>query len=192
MKCVGLTGGIGSGKSTVVKIFSSLNVPVYIADERSKALLNSNSRLKEKLIEAFGPIYQGDKIDKQLFSSIIFNDDDKRELANNIIHPFVKDDFSLWMSEQNANYVIKESAILYEIASEKEFDEIILITSPTNLRIERILKRGDSKIADIKSRMESQWSDEKKLALADFHIKNDGKQSLISQILEIHKKLESI
>jgi len=192
MKHVGLTGGIGSGKSTVIKIFKSLGVAVYIADTRSKELLNSNVQLREKLINTFGSIYNGDRIDKQLFASIIFNDDEKRKLANEIIHPFVGEDFSKWLKQQKASYIIKEAAILFELGSYKQFDKNILITSPIELRKERLLKRGDSSLSEIEVRMKSQWTDDKKMKLADYHIKNDGKHSLISQVLQMHEELISL
>lgn len=192
MKHVGLTGGIGSGKSTVVKIFESLGVPVYVADTRSKELLNSNLKLREILINTFGSIYKGDRIDTHLFASIIFNDDGKRKLANEIIHPFVGEDFSMWLKKQKTNYIIKEAAILFELGSYKQFDKNILITSPIVLRKERLLKRGGISISEIEARIKSQWTDDEKVKLANYHIKNDGNHSLISQVLQIHKELTSL
>lgn len=191
MKLVGLTGGIGSGKSTLLKIFSALNVPVYVADDRSKGLLNSNYQLKEKLIETFGNIYKGEVIDRKRFASIIFSDEAKRKLANEIIHPFVEEDFYYWSRKQKTSYIIKEAAILFELGTYKQFDKNILITSPTELRIERLLKRGGISLDEINARIKAQWPDSKKVDLTDYHIKNDGKHSLISQVLEIHKVLIS-
>lgn len=191
MKTVGLTGGIGSGKSIVLKIFSSLGVPSYIADERSKSLLNSNSSLKEKLISTFGAIYVDDKIDRQAFADIIFNDKKKLEKSNNIIHPFVQTDFEEWLKFQKSPYIIKETAILFEIGGHVYFDKNILVSAPKELRIKRLQKRNDFSLEEINDRMESQWSDDKKRLLADYIILNDEDHSLIEQVLKIHQELSS-
>ena len=139
MKKVGLTGGIGSGKSTVIKIFSAVGIPYYGADERSKYLLNTNDELKENLIAAFGDIYKDGKIDKLVFASIIFSNDVKRKQANDIIHPIVANDFEKWVLEQKAPYLIKESALLFETGAYRSFDKNILISSPIEIRIRRLL-----------------------------------------------------
>lgn len=189
MKTVGLTGGIGSGKSTILSIFKALEVPAYIADERSKNLLNNNSELRSKLEEKFGSIYKEDKIDTALFASIIFSDESKRLEANQIIHPFVREDFQSWAKKQNSDYIIQEAAILFETGIYKLFDFTILITAPEEIRIQRIQHRDKSQIEDIKKRISSQWNDEKKIPLCDFQIINDGKHSLIKQVLLIDSEL---
>jgi dephospho-CoA kinase len=186
---IGLTGGIGSGKSTVLKIFSSLNVPCYIADERSKALLNTSAELKERLSAAFEGIYKNGVLDKALFASIIFNDEEKRKQANSIIHPAVRKDFERWSEKQSAPYVIQEAAILFETGAYQFFDKNILVCAPEALRLARIQQRDGTAIEEIQARMNSQWSDDKKRALADFCIENDEKGSLIEQVLDIHRVL---
>lgn len=191
MKKVGLTGGIGSGKTTVLRIFSTLSIPVYIADERSKMLLNSSVSLKEKLQNEFGEIYTNGSINKELFASMIFSDQDKRSKANEIIHPFVRKDFIDWTNEQRSPYVIQEAAILFETGAYRAFDKMILITAPESIRIDRIRARANSSLEEIKMRMDSQWTDEQKIPLCDFQIINDGTHSLIEQVLQIDKSLRS-
>lgn len=189
MKNIGLTGGIGSGKSTVLRIFSILGVPCYIADVRSKELLDQNDLLKEKLIETFGPIYKGSKIDRKAFANIIFKDESKRKFANQLIHPFVREDYTTWLSKQNAAYVIQEAAILFETGANKLFDQTILTTAPEDLRIQRIVKRDSISIDEIRDRLASQWKDDQKEFLADHVIINDEKNSLIKQVVKIHHQL---
>jgi dephospho-CoA kinase len=191
MKTVGLTGGIGSGKSTVLKIFSALGVPCYMADDRSKILLDKNPILKRKLIHVFGEIYKDGKIDRRAFANCIFNDEKKLKIANNIIHPFVREDFRKWVLAQNTHYVIQEAAILFETGAYKFFDKNILITAPKGLRIKRLLTRGNFSEMDIMERMESQWEEDKKELLADYCIVNNEIQSLIQQVLKIHYELSS-
>lgn len=190
MKNIGLTGGIGSGKSTIVKIFSILDVPCYSADERSKALLDENSDLKKKLTASFGSIYNEDKIDRQAFANIIFKDESKRLIANEIIHPFVRRDYAEWMAKQNASYVIQEAAILFETGAYEFFDKTILITSPEEVRIERIQKRDQSSMEEVIDRLKAQWSDDRKKELADFVIINDEQHSIVEQVLQIHRELK--
>ena len=189
MKNIGLTGGIGSGKSTIVKIFSILGVPCYIADERSKELLDQNEILKKMLIESFGDIYKDGKMDRQAFANIIFKDEGKRKLANEIIHPFVREDYAEWMAGQDADYVIQEAAILFETNAYTLFDKNILLVAPEDLRVQRIHRRDKASIDSINERLKAQWSDDKKEALADFIINNDGKHSVLDQVLEIHHQL---
>jgi dephospho-CoA kinase len=189
MKRIGLTGGIGSGKSTVSGIFRVLGIPCYSADDQAKLLLNTSSELKEKLSEQFQGIYKDGRLDKAAFAEIIFNDESKRKLANEIIHPFVRRDFESWSTNQNAPYVIQEAAILFETGAFKFFDMNILVCAPQKLRISRIQHRDNSSIEDIKGRMNSQWDDDKKRELADYCIENDEKHSLINQVLDIHREI---
>jgi dephospho-CoA kinase len=190
MRRIGLTGGIGSGKSTVSRIFSALGVPCYIADERSKALLNTNQELRIKLIEHFGNVYSNGSIDKKLFASIIFGDDAKRQLANELIHPFVRADFDTWSSQQRSAYVIQEAAILFETGAFQYFDKNILVCAPIELKLARIEARDKVSREHIMARIDSQWSDEKKRGLADYCIENDEKGSLIQQVLDIHTEIK--
>jgi dephospho-CoA kinase len=192
MISVGLSGGIGSGKSTVLRIFSLLNVPVYLADDRAKYLLDNEPILKSKLEEHFSGIYKDGKLDKLKFAGIIFSDAVHRELANSIIHPFVRADFQEWRLRQSADYVIQEAAILFETGAYKFFDKNILICAPEGYRIERIKARDKMDEAAIRSRMSAQWKDEQKRPLSDYCIENDEKHSLIDQVLKIHEELSQI
>ena len=187
---VGITGGIGSGKSIVARIFKTLGVPVYNSDVRSKELLNTNSKLKSRLIEQFGKeIYTSSGIDRKHFASIIFNDKKLLEISNSIIHPFVKNDFEVWISLQDFPYTIKESAILFETDIYKQLDKIVLVTASEELRIKRVVERDQIPEKVVLERIKNQWEDAKKILLADFIIINDETELLLPQVLKIHQVL---
>ena len=187
---VGITGGIGSGKSTVASIFKSLGVPVYNSDIRSKELLNTNSELKNKLIKQFGKdIYTSSGIDRKHFASIIFNDKKLLEISNSIIHPFVKKDFEDWVADQSFQYTIKESAILFETGIYKQLDKVVLVTAPEKLRIKRVMERDQIPKEVILERIKNQWLDSEKASLADFEISNNESQLLLPQVLNIHETM---
>jgi dephospho-CoA kinase len=190
MMIVGITGGIGSGKSVVSQVFESLGVAVYNSDIRSKALLNSNLQLKSRLIDAFGEkIYTTNGIDKTYFARLIFNNKKLLERSNQIIHPFVKQDFEAWVNSQSSDYVIKESAILFETGIYKQLDKTILVTAPQKLRIERVIQRDQIPVEVISDRIKNQWQDAQKEALADFVIVNDETKLVLPQVLLIHGDL---
>jgi len=191
MISVSLSGGIGSGKSTVLKIFSFLKVPSYNADQEAKFLLDTNEGLKESIIKNFGDLYLNGSIDRKRFAEIIFNNEEKRKLANSIIHPFVREDFQKWMELQSSKYVIQEAAIIFETGAYKLFDRNIVVCAPEELRIKRIIARDGMDRSLVLSRINAQWKDEQKIPLADFCIMNDEKHSLIDQVLVIHKILMS-
>ena len=187
---VGVTGGIGSGKSTVAHIFNALGVPVYNSDIRSKELLNTNSELKSRLIEQFGEeIYTSSGVDRKHFASIIFKDNKLLEISNSIIHPYVKKDFEDWVSAQSFTYSIKESAILFETAIYKQLDKIVLVTAPEELRIKRVVERDQTPEEVVLERIKNQWEDAKKIPLADFTILNNETELLLPQVLKIHQAL---
>lgn len=187
---VGITGGIGSGKSIVARIFNSLGVPVYNSDIRSKELLNTNSELKSRLIDQFGEeIYTSTGIDRKYFASIIFNDKRLLEISNNIIHPFVKKDFEDWIVAQSYPYIIKESAILFETGIYKQLDLTVLVTAPEKLRIKRVVERDQIPEKVVLERIKNQLEDADKVPLADFEIINNEAQLLIPQVLRIHQYL---
>lgn len=187
---VGITGGIGSGKSTVAHIFSLLGVPVYNSDIRSKELLNKDPELKSRLIEQFGEeIYTTTGIDRKRFAALIFNDKKLLETSNSIIHPLVKSDFEDWVASQSFPYVIKESAILFETGIYKQLDKIMLVTAPEKLRIKRVVDRDQTPEKVVLERIKNQWVDVKKIPLADFVIYNDETQMLLPQILKVHQSL---
>jgi dephospho-CoA kinase len=190
MMIVGITGGIGSGKSIVAGIFESLGIGVYNADNRSKTLLDNNQKLKNLLIAAFGKkVYTTKGIDKKYFASLIFNDKKLLKASNQIIHPFVKQDFEVWVNSQSSPYVIKESAILFETGIYKQLDKTILVVAPEELRIKRVIDRDQIPVKVVMERIKNQWDDATKEALADYIIVNNESQLLVSQVLSIHENL---
>lgn len=190
-KVVGLTGNIGSGKSTISQIFSALNIPIFYADDEAKKILNSN-RVTSELIKTFGTeiLNHEKKIDKQKLANIIFNDSSQLQKINNIIHPLVYEHFLNWLNNQhNVNYVILEAAILFESGFDKYVDFIINVHANKQLRIKRIFKRDGIKLNDVIKRMKNQLSDLEKKRLSGFTIDNNGKKLVIPQVLQIHESI---
>lgn len=193
MKIVGITGGIGSGKTTIATMFSELGIPVYIADVEAKKLTNSSKTIKKELIKILGEEAYNDKgLNRKYVANIIFNDNELLEKVNAIIHPQVAEHFKQWVAEQTSSYCIKEAAILFENGSYKNCDYTILVTAPKETRIERILQRDDTTREEIHSRMDNQWPDEKKQQLADFTIENKDLKNTKKQVLKIHHHLLKI
>ncbi|MBN1111626.1 MAG: dephospho-CoA kinase [Bacteroidales bacterium] len=193
MIVVGLTGGIGSGKSTVAKVFEKLGAPVYLADIESKILVNTNKELIILLSEEFGSnIYNKNGLDKQKFASIIFSNKENLAKANSIIHPFVFNHFLQWKEtckKNNAKYVIKESAILFESDANKLVDYTITVSTNQQERIKRVCKRDNLKPSEVQKRIENQLSDLQRENLADFTIYNNEGDLILPQILNIHNIL---
>jgi len=188
MKKIGITGGIGSGKTYVSEVFFSLGIPVFNADVESKRLMSSSDKLISLVKDSFGnDIYINGVLDKKKLASIVFSDKEKLENLNNIIHPIVKQEFIDWCKQQNSSYVIKEAAILFESNSDKGLDAVICVSAPLNVRMDRVVKRDGSSEKEIKNRIENQISQEEKENLSDYIIVNDGVQSLLPQILKIHQ-----
>ena len=190
---VGITGGIGSGKSTVCNIFKILGIPVFEADLVAKSLINSNSNIRNGLIELFGKnIYnENNHVNRKMLANLIFNDDNLLDKVNRLIHPEVRNEFVKWQELQNQEYAIHEAAILFESGFYKMMDYTILVTAPEETRIERVTKRENISAELVKIRMEKQWPDKEKRILASIELVNDNKNLLIPQILEIDKKLKS-
>lgn len=186
---VGITGGIGSGKTTVCKVFEVLGIPVFYADLRAKLLMESDPDLIKGIKKKFGnEIYSADGTpDRRRLASIVFNDASRLEELNSLVHPAVFRDFELWTESCNAPYVLKEAAILFESGSDKDCDFTVVVTSPADLRIERVIARDMVGAADVKKRMEKQMSDEEKISMANFNLLNDEHQLLIPQILRLHE-----
>jgi len=190
MKTIGLTGGIGSGKSVVAKVFATLNVPIYNSDIEAKKRMNSSSEIKEKLILEFGSeVYLNNTLNRKFLANIIFNDKQKLEFVNSVVHPVVINHFNEWVSQQKSIYVIKENAILFESGMYKNVDFIITVTAPEEIRIERVMKRDSSTYEEVKSRISNQISDKEKINKSDFVIFNDDKELILPQIITIHKKM---
>ncbi len=188
---IGLTGGIGSGKSFVSKIFAELGIPVYNSDVEAKKLYireDVNAKMKEK----FGQeVYLSDgQINKVYLANIIFNDRKALDYVNSIIHPLVKEHFEQWLNKQDyAQYIIKEAAILFESGAYKEMDKIIAVTAPLELRIKRVMLRDKTDKEIVLNKIEKQLPDEEIIKRSDFHIINDEQRALLPQILKIHEQL---
>src|SRR5690554_835775 len=191
-KIVGLTGGIGSGKTTVAKMFSELGVPVYISDIEAKKLTDSSKVIRHKMIELLGDeTYLGQKLNRKFVADKIFNDKQLLEAVNGIIHPRVASHFKKWTSKQQTPYVINEAAILFENGRYKEFDLVILVTAPEKLRISRVMSRDNVTKREVEQRMKNQWSDEKKKKLATICIENIDLHATRKKVAEIHAALQS-
>ena len=190
MKIVGLTGGIGSGKTTVATMFKNLGVPVYIADVEAKKLTNSSKVIRRKLIELLGEeAYSNTGLNRSFVADRIFQDVELLQRVNQIIHPKVKAHFKRWLKKQEGVYCIKEVAILFENGGYKECDYTILVTAPKSLKIERLLQRDATTKEAIAARMKNQWSDTKKIKLAHAVIENIELEETQKSVLKLHKKL---
>lgn len=188
---IGITGGIGSGKSTITNILSVLKIPVYIADAESKRLTETSPTIKEKLIHMFGAdMYKNECLDKKLLASYIFNDKEKLEQVNSIIHPEVEQDFRNWVQKNKKSPIIaKEAAILFESGFDKFVDKTIMVYTPLETRIERTMHRDNCNRETVLARIKNQMPDEEKAKLSDFVVVNDNSSSLIEQILNILAEL---
>lgn len=184
---IGLTGGIGCGKTTVANIFKQLGIPIYSSDNRAKDLLLNNHFLRESLISLFGDKVIIDGIlNTSYIASKVFSNPKELIKLNALVHPFVQKDFDAWSASQNSDYVLKESAILIETGSDKFLDKIILVISPEELKFSRVMLRDQITKEDVLLRMNKQWTDNQKRINADYIIYNDEKTSLINQILNLH------
>ena len=188
---VGITGGIGSGKTTVCRIFEVLGVPVYYADIRAKQLYEEDDELKSKVIDLFGEsIYTSEGLNRAEVAHRVFADKELLNSLNAIVHPAVEKDFFKWAEKyRDMPFVVKEAAILFENGGYKKLDRNILVTAPEVLRIKRVMKRDGVTEEQVKDRIRHQWPDEKKIPLADFVIKCDEENLVIPQVLEIVRKI---
>jgi dephospho-CoA kinase len=193
MRTIGLTGGIGSGKSLVANIFMHLGVPVFNSDDESKKALDHNLKIRDQLAEWFGPaLFKDDLVDRAKLAGIIFSDPVQLARVNELIHPVVMDRFVKWCGKYHETpYVIHEAAILFESGFFRRMNDTILVTAPEEIRMARVRQRDRISGELVRQRMQNQWSDEQKVPLAGFIIHNDGTTPLIPQILDIHNKLIS-
>jgi dephospho-CoA kinase len=186
---IGLTGGIGSGKSTVARIFSVLGIPVYDSDSASKRLMTEDEVLKDNIIQNFGKqSYVNGNLNRKYLSEQIFSDHKKTEMLNSIVHPATIKDAEEWMKKQEAPYLIKEAALIFESGSYKFLDKVIGVSSPLPLRIERTMQRNNSTADQVKARITLQMDEEEKMRLCDYVIINDEQQMLIPQVLLLHQQ----
>ena len=191
---IGITGGIGSGKTTVCRIFELLGIPVFYADAQAKLVMHTDEKLRVGIIQAFGfQSYLADgSLNRKHIADIVFKDERELSTLNALVHPAVIRAFDLWALEQTAPYVVKEAALLFESGSDKMCDYAILIKTPDRIKIARVIERDHITEADIRLRMARQWTDEEKEKLADYILLNDEKLLLIPQILALHERFVSL
>lgn len=189
---IGITGGMGAGKSTICQIYEQIGIPIYNADSRAKWLMNNDAELKESIRENFGwdAYTRKDELDRAYIAKVVFNNQEKLETLNSLVHPAVKQDYEQWTIEHREHpYSIKEAALLFESNSYKSLHKVIVVTCPIETRIERIIKRDHVKREDILKRIQNQMTDKARMQMADWVIYNDGHRSLIEQALNIHREL---
>ena len=190
MMIVGLTGGIGSGKTTVANYFKKLGVPIYVADVEAKLIMGRSKVVRRELVALFGEkVYHENILDRKLIAEAIFNDRDLLAKMNAIVHPKVAAHFKKWCKKQDAPYAIKEAAIIFEHDMQHQYDQIITVVAEKEARIERVLSRDDRSRASIEKIMENQWSDKDKADKSDFIIENHDLDSTEKQVKNIHAKL---
>jgi dephospho-CoA kinase len=189
---IGLTGGIGSGKSVVAKIFTTLGIPVFNADEAAKHIMQTSPEMKAKLIEQFGSsIYDASGLQKEKLAAIVFNDPFQLQLLNAIVHPVTIQAAKDWAAKQTSPYVIKEAALIFESGTADGLLKVIGVTAPLSLRIHRVMQRDGITKDQVDARMRNQISDTIKMRLCDYVIENNNQQMVIPQVLEIDKAIRA-
>lgn len=187
---IGLTGGIGSGKSTVAKMFQEYNIPVYFSDDEAKKLIVKSKIIRRKLIARFGEkTYLKNKLNRVYIASIVFNSKEDLNYLNSVVHPKVNEHFRRWVKKQKTHYILQENAILFESGSDKFCDYIIAVTAPTAIKVKRVIVRDNSTEKKVISIIENQMSDSEKILKADFAIKNIDLQDTKLQVEKIHKQI---
>ncbi len=190
---IGVTGGIGSGKSTVCRIMERRGVPVYYADTEAHAILNSDTQVREQVTALLGPVYVDGKLDRKLVSQMVFGDNGKREALNAILRPAIIRDFQRWIRSQHASYVLFESAILIDSGGHNIMDHIIVVTANDDVRLERAMKRDNAVRQQIESRMAAQMSERELLEYADSIITNNGnEEALVPQVTALYCYLDEV
>jgi dephospho-CoA kinase len=191
---IGVTGGIGSGKSLVTRIFSTLGVPIYDADSRAKRLMNTDPVLIAEIKKEFGEAaYREDGIlNRDFLASTVFNNEEKLKKLNQLVHPRVQLDTEVWVKEnENKRYLIKEAALLFESGANKFLDKVIVVTAPEELRKQRVLTRDTRSPQEVNKIMLNQMKEEDKVQRADFVIKNDESELVIPQVLKLHERFNT-
>lgn len=187
---IGITGGIGSGKSTVSKIFEVLGIPVFYADDATKNIMNESPVIRQKLTEYFGAeAYAGDVLNRKFIASQVFNDKEKLAYLNSVTHPEAIRYASEWMQKQTTPYAIKEAALFFESGSQEGIDIMIGVFTPKHMRIHRIMQRDNVTREEVLKRMQNQIKEEIKMRLCDYVIINDEQHPVIEQVLGLHEKL---
>jgi dephospho-CoA kinase len=190
---VGITGGIGSGKSTVCKVFKVLGIPVFEADSVAKQFMNSDTELRNQLIRLYGTsVYLPDQtINRKYLAGIVFNNPSLLGELNKVVHPIVRKAFESWCYDQHSPYVLHEAAILFESGFYKIMDKTITVVVSEEERIQRVMKRDKVSLEMVQQRIKNQWTDEERIKLADFVIGNNEIELIIPQIVEIDKKIRA-
>lgn len=189
-KTIGITGGIGSGKSIVSKILQLMGYPVYSSDQRAKDIMTEDQSIITGLKSLFGEeAYTNSNLNRSYIATQIFQNDSKRIAMNNLVHPAVRKDFQDWVKRQKSPILFQESALLFETGNYKSFDGIILVTAPEKVRMQRIRERDKLTDEQVQARFNAQLSEEEKMKLTDYIIYNDGNQLLVPQILDLLKKI---
>ncbi len=190
---IGITGGIGSGKTTVAHIFEVLGIPVYYADAAAKKLMNEDAALKMKLFEQFGEqVYKNNTLDRHWLAAEIFNNPQKLTLLNSLVHPVTIADAVAWMKQQTTPYSVKEAALIFESGSEKHLDYVIGVSSPQALRIQRVMHRENTTEELVMARLSRQMNEEEKMQRCDFVLINNEEELLLPQVMALHEKLLSL
>jgi dephospho-CoA kinase len=191
MMVLGLTGGIGSGKTTVSNIFRCLGVPVFDSDAEAKMLLDVDVEVKRGVMRLFGEhVYQHGKADRKVIADLVFNDQSLLDELNQLIHPVVKQRTARWVEAHHAHpFVVKEAAILFESGAAESCDRVICVTASVETRIHRVMRRDQVKREDVVARMNKQWSDEQRAAKSDFVVNNEGHIALIPQVISVYESL---
>ena len=190
---IGLTGGIGCGKTTVAQIFEVLGIPVYYADTEAKRQMNSDPSLKNDIIENFGnESYQDGILNRSFISSIVFTDQKKLDLLNSLVHPVTMKDGEAWFNRQSSPYAIHEAALVFEAAVNKRLDYVIGVFSPQPLRIKRVMERDKVSEKEVVNRISKQMDEEEKMKLCNFVLHNNEQELLIPQVLGLHEKIMAL
>lgn len=192
-KIIGLTGGIGSGKTTVAQMFMELGVPVYIADARAKEVMDL-PEIRARLKERFGTsVFEQGTLNRKKLAQIVFSDKEKLQALNEIVHPAVATDFTSWVKQREGHgFVIREAAILFESGSYRDCDKIITVTAPSETKIARVMQRDNATRQQVMNRMENQWTDEQKVAKSDYVIDNADLKATKQQVQKIFKTLKKL
>lgn len=186
---IGITGGIGSGKSTICEVFKKLGIPVYNADTQAKWLMNESPVIRQALTNAFGKdIYTPAGLDRPKLSALVFNQPEKLAILNGIVHPAVFDDYRQWAAGQTTPYSIKEAALMFESGSYRDVDFVVTVSAPKELRIQRVIDRDGITRKQVLLRMKNQFTEKQRLESADFVIKNDDKHLVLPQVLALHER----
>ncbi len=187
---VGITGGIGSGKSTVSKVFEVLGIPVYYADDAARRIMNEDEVLKAAIIKEFGEAtYTNGALNRSYLAAKVFNDNQQLEKLNALVHPATLRDADNWMKKQNSPYTLKEAALIFESGAQQQLDYVIGVYAPATLRIHRTMKRDAISKEEVTARMDKQMDETIKMKLCDFIITNDEQQALLPQVMQLHEKL---